>query len=347
MVTVYRKIFPDVNKELNGWKKRAEQIPDEELRTQALASIESKTFHCEGGGIYALLAKEKRLEAIRFIVAYQTISDYLDNLCDRSTSLDPQDFEWLHQSMLDALTPGEPVKNYYAYRQEQNDDGYLQQLVRTCQQMVDKIDRYKNLRPYLIQLASLYRDLQVHKHVKQEERISRLTNWFHSYQEQCPDLRWYEFSACTGSTLGVFCLVSYGLNGKSSSELAKVIYQGYFPYLQGLHIMLDYYIDQKEDANEGDLNFCSFYSNAEELENRFLYIYKQTGKHIHSIPNRSFHQMVQKGLVGLYLADQKVKQVKNGNEFVKKLLNAAGSKAKFFYVNTKLYHKVKPALLRK
>ena len=32
----------------------------------------------------ALLANEKYKEAIRFTVAYQTISDYLDNLCDRT-----------------------------------------------------------------------------------------------------------------------------------------------------------------------------------------------------------------------------------------------------------------------
>ncbi|GAA0500408.1 tetraprenyl-beta-curcumene synthase [Salinibacillus aidingensis] len=347
MVTVYRKIFPDVNKELDAWKQIAKEIPDQELRTQALASIESKTFHCEGGGIYALLASEKRPEAIQFIVAYQTISDYLDNLCDRSTSLDPQDFEWLHQSMLDALSPGEEVKNYYAYREEQNDGGYLPELVRTCQNILGKIENYNELSPYLIHLASLYRDLQVHKHVKKEERVSRLTNWFHSHQDQCPDLTWYEFSACTGSTLGVFCLVSYGLSGKSSAELADIIFSGYFPYLQGLHIMLDYYIDQKEDANEGDLNFCSFYSNEQELETRFMYIFNQTGEHLHSIPNKAFHQMVQKGLVGLYLADKKVEQLKDGSRFVKNFLKVAGSKAKFFYVNTKLYHKIKPALLRR
>ena len=52
----------------------------------------------------ALMANEQYREAIRFIVAYQTISDYLDNLCDRSTSLDPKDFSALHEAMKDALT---------------------------------------------------------------------------------------------------------------------------------------------------------------------------------------------------------------------------------------------------
>lgn len=104
MAKAYRKIFPYVHKELTYWKKRAESIPDLELRKQAIASINQKTFHCEGGAIMALLANERYKEAIRFIVAYQTISDYLDNLCDRSTSLDPVDFAALHEAMVDALS---------------------------------------------------------------------------------------------------------------------------------------------------------------------------------------------------------------------------------------------------
>ncbi|WP_156112710.1 DUF2600 family protein, partial [Halobacillus sp. BBL2006] len=99
MYKVYRRIFPAVHQELNYWIERAQAIPNDELRTQALSSIEDKTFHCEGGSIYAVLAGDNWKDAIRFIVAYQTISDYLDNLCDRSTSMDPTDFRMLHQSM--------------------------------------------------------------------------------------------------------------------------------------------------------------------------------------------------------------------------------------------------------
>src|SRR5690554_1494645 len=103
-VTAISKTIPAVNQELSYWKNRAEQIPNEALREQALMSIETKAFHCQGGGIYAMLAGSKWREVIRFIVAYQTISDYLDNLCDRSDLLDPTDFRSLHQSMLNIVT---------------------------------------------------------------------------------------------------------------------------------------------------------------------------------------------------------------------------------------------------
>src|SRR5574342_917696 len=107
MRQVYVKILPIVHQELSYWKNRASEIPNEELRKQAIASIEHKTFHCEGGAILALLAKHDYKKSIRFIVAYQTISDYLDNLCDRSTSLDPNDFAALHESMTDVFSTNE------------------------------------------------------------------------------------------------------------------------------------------------------------------------------------------------------------------------------------------------
>ncbi|MEQ6377601.1 tetraprenyl-beta-curcumene synthase family protein [Bacillaceae bacterium S4-13-56] len=343
MNRIYKKIFPAVHRELAYWTSRAQNIENSELRKQALASIDSKTFHCEGGGIYAILSPKRYKEVIRFIVAYQTISDYLDNLCDRSTSLDPADFDLLHQSMIDALSPGQPTQNYYRLREDQQDQGYLEDLVKTCQQVVRQIPDYESVvYPYMIKLAQYYRDLQVHKHVKVEERVPRLTKWFEESQNDLKEnISWFEFSACAGSTLGIFCLVAYGLNGVLTESLVKRIYQGYFPYMQGLHILLDYYIDQKEDSREGDLNFCSYYDSEEHMRERFLHFIEETQQRVKNLPNERFHRYIQKGLVGMYLADQKVNQLKSSKIMVKALLHACGGISRFFYFNTKFYRKTK------
>ncbi|SEB04526.1 tetraprenyl-beta-curcumene synthase [Thalassobacillus cyri] len=341
MTNVYRSVFPQVRKELDGWITKAKAIPNQELRKQALASIAAKTFHCEGGSIYSLLAADQWKQAIKFIVAYQTISDYLDNLCDRSTSMDPKDFRMLHQAMTDALTPGNPVKNYYQFREDQNDGGYLESLVQTCQQVLTKPKDYQVAHPQVVQLGNLYNDLQVHKHVVEEERVPRLQTWFSQY-EAGKHLKWYEFSACTGSTLGIFCLVSYTLGGKMNGVLAKKVAESYFPFLQGLHILLDYYIDQQEDEMEGDLNFCSYYETDEEMRQRFVYFVKETKARTKLLPDPEFHEMIQEGLVGMYLADRKVSRLQNAKTFVRDLLKVSGRKAKFFHYNTKVYHMLKP-----
>ena len=129
LLQTHFKVLPSVRQDLNHWRSQAEQIPNPELRKQAISSLETKQFHCEGGSIYGLLAKKDRREAIRFIVAYQTISDYLDNLCDRSRSLDPEDFRSLHESIFHALSPDAELPNYYRFREDRDDGGYLKSLV--------------------------------------------------------------------------------------------------------------------------------------------------------------------------------------------------------------------------
>jgi tetraprenyl-beta-curcumene synthase len=344
MNQVYRKVMPNVHRELFNWKEAAEAIPNEELRKQALASIENKTFHCEGGSILALLALERKEEAIKFIVAYQTISDYLDNLCDRSTSLDPNDFAALHESMKDSLTVGAEIKNYYRFREDQNDGEYLNKLVATCQSVLANLDHYEVIKPYLIELCQYYCDLQIHKHVCVEERVERLQNMFNQYKSTLPEMGWHEFSACSGSTLGIFCLVSYSMRKDFQNEHAKIIREGYFPYIQGLHILLDYFIDQDEDREGGDLNFCFYYDNEKQMFERLIHFLQEADKHTNKLPDQKFHKLINRGLLGVYLSDEKVSRQKDVQKLSKKIMKCAGSISYFFYWNGRAYRKIQNAI---
>ncbi|WP_141433746.1 tetraprenyl-beta-curcumene synthase family protein [Bacillus sp. 03113] len=346
MSNVYRKVLPTVHHELSYWKKRAEAIPNAELRKQALDSIEKKTFHCEGGAIMALMAMKHYQEAIKFIVAYQTISDYLDNLCDRSTSLDPKDFEALHESMKDALSLSASPKNYYRFREEQDDGQYLYDLAATCRGVLNKISNYQWIKDYLLELCQYYCDLQIHKHVAVEERIPRLTNWFNHYKKKLPDMKWYEFSACSGSTLGIFCLVSYAFQSKFEQKHAENIRDGYFPYIQGLHILLDYFIDQEEDRTEGDLNFCFYYDDEEQLFSRLKHFIMEADMHTKKLPHRRFHQLINRGLLAIYLSDEKVYKQKNVRKLAKNMIKSSGPTSLFFYINGRIYRNVQKWLFK-
>jgi tetraprenyl-beta-curcumene synthase len=340
MRKVYSNVMPHVHKELKYWRVQAEQIPNEELRKQALMSLKQKAFHCEGGGILALLAGKEVETCIRFIVAYQTISDYLDNLCDRSTSLDPEDFRALHESMLHALQQEEKFVNYYRFRDDQLDGGYLQALVQTCQQALREANHYEKITPVLHELASYYCDLQVHKHVTVEEREPRLQNWFSRHRQNVPPMEWYEFSACSGSTLGVFCLVAYAYGETLEQEQIEGIRKSYFPYVQGLHILLDYFIDQEEDKAGGDLNFCSYYENQEELFMRLKYFITEADTHISQIPHEKFHRLIHRGLLGVYLSDRKINEQREVRQMAKQLVKCGGLTSRFFYWNGKVYRRV-------
>ncbi|MDQ0857981.1 tetraprenyl-beta-curcumene synthase [Bacillus sp. V2I10] len=340
MAKIYKDIFPVVHVHLDKWREKANQIPNAELRNQALSSINDKSFHCEGGGIFAFLSEANKHECIEFIVAYQTISDYLDNLCDRSTSLDPLDFAMLHQSMNDALTAGAPLKNYYSYRTDQNDGGYLHALVSTCQNILSRLGNYPLIAEHLLELSCYYCDLQVHKHVTIDERIPRLETWFEKNKHGLPDMQWYEFSACAGSTLGIFCLVSYAFREDFNEREAFRIRESYFPYVQGLHILLDYLIDQEEDRIGGDLNFCNYYKTEKEMMRRLEHFVLQAESNLSGIPHENFHKLIHRGLLGVYLSDEKVTSRKDLGKLARHLIKLGGKTSSFFYWNGRAYRTI-------
>lgn len=337
---VYRYILPEVREELGRWKEAAASIPNEELRRQALASIATKQFHCEGGAVYAAANLQQRHILIPLIVAFQTISDYLDNLCDRSTSLDERDFRQLHQSMLDAIDPQASLQAYYQYREDQDDGGYLGRLVRTCQSCLAMLPSYPKVQAEARQLVSLYCDLQVYKHLHQDLREKKLMDWWEEHQEQAPNYRWNEFAAATGSTLGVFMLFLASSRVQLKSEEVMAIRNAYFPSICGLHIMLDYLIDQEEDRRGGDLNFCFYYEDEETTIRRLQTIVDDAREDAAQLEHPGFHRMIVEGLIALYLSDPKVRKQRKVRQIASRLMRNSPLSRLFFWFNSMWIRKV-------
>ncbi|MFC4599969.1 tetraprenyl-beta-curcumene synthase family protein [Cohnella hongkongensis] len=334
MKRVYKYILPEVRAELERWRSFAERIPDPELRKQALDSMNGKQFHCEGGGVYAAANLEQRHVLIPLIVALQTISDYLDNLCDRSTSLDPDDFRLLHQSMLDAVAPEAPTRNYYALREQQDDGGYLEALVLECRKRIAKLPAYATVQPFVVELVQLYADLQVYKHIAPSRREEELLAWWDKHSAAYPELKWNEFAAATGSTLGMFMLFLAASDPKLGERQAVEIRNRYFPSICGLHILLDYLIDQAEDRAGGDLNFCSYYADQPMLNERMERMVQAARAAADGLPFGRFHRMIVEGLVALYLSDPKVRDQQDVRKTARLLMKGSPWTRVFFWLNS-------------
>jgi tetraprenyl-beta-curcumene synthase len=340
MREIYRKILPHVHMLLDSWKQKAIRIPDDELRQQAIASMTTKQFHCEGGGVYGLLAKpDQLLPVLQFIVAYQTISDYLDNLCDRSVSMDEANFRQLHQSMIDAVSGTVSTNNYYRLQKHQDDGGYLLSLVKTCHEALVQLPNYKLYQDHIRLLCQMYCDLQVYKHIALDRREAALFQWWEKHQKSFPQLKWYEFAAATGSTLGIFYYVALASYGQGTLELSQAVFEAYFPYIQGLHILLDYLIDQEEDRKGGDLNFCFYYPSEEEKLKRIEWISQEARHKAGQLPNAPFHRMMVEGLLGLYLSSQKVREQQDVLKISRRLLSRRKPSTWFFFINAWYIHR--------
>lgn len=300
-----QKVFPLVDQELLDWHHYACRHLGPKLAAQAVSSIESKRFHCLGGSVYSLYPGVNTPSFIRFIVALQTISDYLDNLCDRAQVTDELAFSQLHLAMTDAVNPQAPVRDYYRYYPDKQDSTYLTSLVVTCQRELQKLPSYSQVKDDVMKLAYLYSQLQTYKHLALAVREHKLAKWNECYMPIYPELTCYEFAAAAGSTLGIFILCAIASKPDLSPDETQLTLTAYFPWICGFHILLDYFIDRQEDRSTGDLNFLSYYQSSTEIRERLLFFANQSCLYAQTLPEPAFTQTVIDGLQALYLSDPK------------------------------------------
>lgn len=298
-----RYIFPEVGSQLKGWMAKCNEADDETLKNQAISSITHKKFHAQGGSIYALYPGVDIKAVIKFIVSFQTISDYLDNLCDRTDIKNESAFRQLHLAMLDAIDPYRGINNYYLYYPYKNDGNYLRSLVDVCRTQVRSLPSYPLVIEPIKKYIQLYSDLQAYKHLDVEIREKNLITWADYYKSRYPEISCWEFSAAAGSTLGIFMLLAAAFNEELSLQEVKSIEAAYFPWICGLHILLDYYIDAKEDIQMGDLNFTQYYENLKECEERIGFFIERSLQCCSTLRFPEFHKTVVRGLLAMYLSD--------------------------------------------
>lgn len=319
-------VIPQVSRELRHWGRKIEECPDWDLLRLATSSLHLKKFHSQGGSFFALDARNYGPNLTRAIVALQTISDYLDNLCDRNNCYNEAAFRCLHLAMTDALSPGPPRKeSYYRFYPLKNDGGYLEELVAACKDQLMLFPSYSTVKYEAVKLASLYNDLQTYKHMNPSVRRSLLKRWyraknnFHSH-----GLYWWEYAAACGSTLAIFALLALSTRPQLSKNLVSAITRAYFPWVCGLHILLDYLIDQEEDLLENDFNFIACYPRSVSIPHRLQLFIHESLKRVSALPNAGFHRTVVKGLLAVYLSDPKARRP-NLKETADFLIQEAGS----------------------
>lgn len=327
----FKSYKPKTQQLLSFYEHQAEQIIDPVLRKEALASLNTKAFHCYGASFYtALVPSDHQLDYLKFMTAYQTMCDYLDNLVDQTNVINETNFRRLHQALLDVFKLNEPTSNYYQYQTQQHDGGYLVGLVRLCRKCLKKIPHYDLYATWLCKLAALYVDLQVYKHLNTKEREIKLKQLAATQKRLRGELEWYEFSAACGSTLGIFTMVAYAMNQKKYEIRPEVIFNSTFHNVQQLHIMMDYLIDLDEDIREGELNFFSYYNTYDEGLDAILNTYQKAQQSVKALPMVSFHQTINDGLFALYLAEG-IKKEPKLQSVQRKILKSLGFRARFLY----------------
>ena len=186
------------------------------------------------------------------------------------------------------------------------------------------------MKPAAVKFASLYSELQVYKHLDPAVREEKMAAWGERHLAAHPGVTLWEFAAACGSTLGLFMLCALAAAPDLTEDEAETASIAYFPWICGLHILLDYFIDLAEDRAHGDLNFVAYYRDEAEMVARLTLFWRQAMAGIGRLAEPDFAATVVRGLLAMYLSDPKT-QAPLENRVKAALLDTAGGYARLLH----------------
>ncbi len=326
----YFRIRPLVHRALARVEARAQRIPDPAVRAMALESLATKRFHCEGGAVLVGAAPP----LVWAVVVYQSLCDYLDTVTDRGPAVPSGVIRALHGSLQDALDPYAPLQDYWQ-RHPQDDAGYMAWLVAECQAVLANLPHYPAVSGRVAWLAARYVDLQSLKHAPgtARDRARDLQAWAAFHHRDDWDVAWWEFAAAAGSTLGIFALWHEATHPVADGRVEQ-LEAVYFPWMGGLHILLDYFVDQDEDEAHGDFSFVACYPSQADAVAGIGRLHREAARRAEGLADHAFHRYVAEGLLGFYLSDRKVRGALRAP--AGRLLSAGGNVSRALYCLAKV-----------
>jgi tetraprenyl-beta-curcumene synthase len=301
------RVIPRASRELAAIRARAATIPTPALREQALASIDGKAYHVQGGAILATFMPARAARRyIALVAALETIYDYLDNLCDRLPGVTQQAYATLHEALTDALDDRRVPGDYYRHGPLGDDGGYLRWLVEATREELRALPHYATVRERLLEVAGYYAELQVVKHGPPGARERACDAWYERHRDAFPGLAWWEFAAACGSSLPVFALLELASRPVLDPAEIEATAHTYFPGVSAIHILLDYFIDQAEDAEHGELNFVACYGSRCEAVSRLRRLVTTTLARVRDLTGSGRHRFLLQAMCVFYLTHPKV-----------------------------------------
>ncbi len=301
------RVVPAASEALRGLRRRAAAIPDDALRAQALASIDGKAYHVQGGSILAtFLPRAAARRYIEIVAPLETIYDYLDNLCDRLPGVDETAFATLHEALRDAVDPERPLADYYRDGPRGDDGGYLRGLVADVRAGLQTLPHFPAVRARLAEAAHFYAELQTYKHLAPNRREAVCDAWYARHRERFPGLYWWEFAAACGSSLPIFAMLFLASGKELAAADVDATFRAYFPNVSAVHILLDYFIDQAEDREHRELNFVACYASSGEAVERVARLIRSTAERLATLTDARWHEFLLNAMCTFYLTHPKV-----------------------------------------
>ncbi len=242
--------FPRCAEELGRWRARAAEIPDPVLRGHAQASLR-KQGNIEGAALFATLAPAAhRRQAIRALVAYQSAYNYLDTLSEQPSADPVNNADQLDQALLIALHPTAEHADYYRAQPATRRRRLPHRDSSRSAAMPSSGSRptARSLSPHARRPARIV-DFQALNVSAPHRGRDPLESWAIETTPAGSGVAWWETAGAAGSSLAVHALIAAAADPRLEAVDVAAIDRAYFPWIGGLHSLLDSLVDRREEQS--------------------------------------------------------------------------------------------------
>jgi tetraprenyl-beta-curcumene synthase len=290
------------SREMQVWQVRALAIPDARIRKDALSSITRKRGHTDGAALFWILPRRRDLNLLRLLVAYEIIWDFLDSVNERGAREGTANGCQLHLALVEALDPGTPMSDYYRYHPWSEDGGYLRMLVETCRRSCAALPSYGRVRSLVVREARRAQVLALNHDTDPLCRDEALMAWAAREFSGERRLSWFELSGAASASLTIHAFLALAAQPSCSDADVQHTCAAYFPWLSAATTMLDSYVDQAEDATNGDHRYIDHYASETLAGERMRELVTRSALEARRLRNGHRHAVIAACMVAMYLS---------------------------------------------
>lgn len=289
-----------VARELRRWRALAEQIPDVEIRNDALYALERRRTNTDGAALFSTLLDQRDFDLLRLLAVYQAIWDFLDSLGERHpTELNGRE---LHLALVDALDHDRPLADYYRYHPWRNDGGYLIALVEFCRARCQSLPSYERVRALVVAEAQRAQVQALNHLPDRARRDAALQRWAAQEFPRQRHLRWFELTAAASASLVIHPLLALGAKAGVTDKEIEATRSNYWPLVSLVTTMLDNHSDQQEDREEGNHNYFTHYRDSEVGIALLCGYIRTLTRGVRALPEGERHAVVVSSMIAMYLS---------------------------------------------
>jgi tetraprenyl-beta-curcumene synthase len=301
-VSYWTSVFPRVCLHIARWRRLARRIPDPVLRDLALAALGEKRGNIEGAAAFAAFApRARRGEAVRAASAFQAAYNLLDMLGEQPSADPVRDGERLHNALLFALGSHAVALDWYEHHPQREDGGYLNALLHECRAAFAALPAYEAAAPAARAAAQRIVAFQSLNLSEAQGDHSELERWARAATPPGTGLQWWETAAAAGSSLATHALIAAAAEASLDTADAELLERAYFPWIGGLHSLLDNLIDKREDEAAGHRSLVEYYG-PERAAQRMRWMAERARAVARELPHSRRHMVMLAAMIGNYLS---------------------------------------------